>query len=88
MSKEKENVDVVEEQKVTEEPVKPAEPSTVYEVVMSNMTPQKMATLGVNLISVNNSELYWVTSAGQLYGFNAKQQALEAEYAWLMSKPN
>ena len=68
--------------------VENAKPATVYAVKMARMTPQELASLGVQLISVNNSELFWVTSIGQLYAFNNKQAALEAEYAWLMSKPN
>lgn len=65
-----------------------APPSTVYQVLMARMTPQQFATMGVQLVQVNSSELFWMTSIGQLYAFNAKQQALEAEYAWLMSNPN
>ena len=65
-----------------------APPSNIYQVKMAKMTPQELASMGVQLISVNSSELYWVTSVGQLYAFNNKQAALEAEYAWLMSKPN
>jgi hypothetical protein len=90
MSKENKNIDAVEEQTLTANKVDEAEqapPATMYQVVMAQMTPEMLASLGVKLISVNNSELYWVTSAGQLYAFNAQQQALEAEYAWLMSKP-
>lgn len=59
---------------------------TVYDAIMASMTPQMMANLGVKLIYVNNSELFWVTSTGQLFKFTAHKQALEAEYAWLMSK--
>ena len=64
------------------------EPSipTVYEVCMANMTPQTLANLGVKLISVNGSDLFWVTSTGQLYAFNAHKMAIEAELAWLLSK--
>ena len=75
---------------VNKEPVStsmPAPPSTIYEVLMSRMTPDQLASLGVKLISVNNSELFWVTTTGQLYNFDSKQRALEAEYAWLMSTP-
>lgn len=70
------------------EGVEQAPPATIYEAKMRTMTPKELATMGVQLISVNNSELFWVTSVGQLYSFSNKQAALEAEYSWLMSKPN
>lgn len=63
-------------------------PQTVYALKMSKMTMEEMATMGVQLITVNNSELFWVTSIGQLYPFNNRQKAIEAEYAWLNSNPN
>ena len=66
----------------------PAPPENIYQVLMARMTPEKLATLGVQLIQVNGEQLYWVTSVGQLYAFNNKQAALQAEYAWLMSKPD
>ena len=74
--------------KAAEDVAEQAKPSNIYQVKMAKMTPQEMTSMGVQLISVNNSELFWVTSVGQLYGFNNKQAALEAEYTWLMSKPN
>ena len=79
----------LEEEKVidTEAAVEQAPPSTIYEVVTAGMTPQKLANLGVKLISVNSRELFWVTSIGQLYEFNAYDLAVQAEYSWLMSKP-
>ena len=67
--------------------VERAKPATVYEMVVAAMTPDKLANLGVKLVSVNNSELFWVTTTGQLYQFNAYNMAFEAEYAWLMSNP-
>lgn len=79
---------VAEEQKVDVSAAEQAPPATVYEVVMASMTPQKLANLGVKLASVNNRELYWVTSVGQLYEFNAYDTAVQAEYNWLMSDPN
>ena len=62
-------------------------PKTVYEITMARMTPEIMANMGVKLISVNSSELFWVTSTGQLYGFAERRKAIEAEYNWLMSEP-
>ena len=66
----------------------PAPPSTVYQVLMSRMTPEQMAGMGVKLIQVNGEELFWMTSVGQLYTFDNKKAAIVAEYTWLMSKPN
>ena len=73
--------------KITAEAVEQAPPSSVYQIVMARMTPEELTNLGVKLISVNNSELFWVTSLGQLYPFTDKQSALEAEYNWLNSAP-
>lgn len=60
-------------------------PNTIYQAKLDNMTPQEMADIGVNLVTVNNSELFWLTSTGQLYLFNDRQSAVDAEYKWLMS---
>ena len=73
--------------KITTEAVEQAPPSNVYQIVMARMTPEELTNLGVKLISVNNSELFWVKSVGQLYPFNDKQSALTAEYQWLTSAP-
>ena len=83
------NEQIVEDTKrISTDAVEQAPPSSVYQVLMARMTPEELTTLGVKLISVNNSELFWVTSIGQLYSFNDKQSALEAEYNWLNSAPN
>lgn len=74
--------------KAAEDATEQAEPSNIYQVLMARMTPEQLATLGVQLVQVNSTELFWMTSVGQLYAFNNKQAALEAEYKWLMSKPN
>ena len=79
--------------KKEEEPTKvadvaPAPPSNIYQVLMAKMTPEHLASLGVQLVQVNSSELFWMTSVGQLYPFNNKQAALAAEYTWLMSEPS
>jgi hypothetical protein len=79
----------LDENKVkSEDATEQASPSNIYQVLMARMNPEQLATLGVQLIQVNGAELFWMTSVGQLYAFNNKQAALEAEYAWLMSKPN
>lgn len=99
---EKKNLKVVEKDNTVEEKQIPAEnekittdvgveqapPSNIYQVLMARMTPQQLANMGVQMVQVNGAELFWMTSVGQLYPFNNKQGALEAEYAWLLSKPN
>ena len=91
MSTEKVKIEAVEEPAVKildSEPtsdVMDAGPSTIYEVVMANITIDKLADMGVRLIYVNNSDLFWVTSAGQLYAFNDRIHAVEAERNWLAS---
>ena len=92
MSKERVQLEAVEEPAVKikgDEPTSDtiaAEPRFVYDVVMANMTVEKLAEMGVRLIYVNNSDLFWVTSGGQLYPFNDRTHAIEAEYNWLRSK--
>jgi hypothetical protein len=91
MSKERVQLEAVEEPAVKildNDPVSEtvaAEPRFVYDVVMANMTIDKLADMGVRLIYVNNSDLFWVTSSGQLYAFNDRTHAVEAEYNWLIS---
>jgi hypothetical protein len=91
MSKERVQLEAVEEPAVKirgDEPISDiteAEPRFVYDVVMANMTVDKLAEMGVRLIYVNNSDLFWVTSGGQLYPFNDRAHAVEAEYNWLTS---
>lgn len=80
-------IETIEEVKEPTTEVAQGKPSTNYATIMSNMTPEVLAGLGVRLISVNSNELYWVTTKGQLYGFNAQNQAIKAEYDWLMSEP-
>lgn len=67
--------------------VQQAPPSTVYEALMRTMTAEQLAIMGVQLVQVNGEQLFWMTSMGQLFPFNAKMKALETEYAWLMSSP-
>lgn len=58
---------------------------TIYDTIIANMTPEVLADLGVRLVTINSTELCWVTSAGQLYPFDAKAQAVSAELTWLQS---
>ena len=57
---------------------------TNYNTILTSMTPEKMAELGVKLIHVNNRELYYVTSSGQLFNIADYDRALIHEYNWLM----
>ena len=71
---------------VTEDVPTPTMPQlTVYDTIMANMTPQQFANTSVKLVSVNSTELFWLTSIGQLYNFNNRAAAVEAELEWLMS---
>ena len=58
---------------------------TNFEVTMHNMTVELMAVKNVKLITVNNSQLFWITSTGQLFNFENQQQAIELETRWLNS---
>ena len=60
---------------------------TKYEEIMKNMTPETLATLGVKMVTLNNTELYYVTSSGQLYPTNEYDRALVHEYNWLTAAP-
>jgi hypothetical protein len=71
--------------KVVADGVEQARPKDIYRNLLASMTPQKLASLGVKLVLVNKSELFWVTSVGQLYSFDDKERALQDEYQWLMS---
>ena len=85
----RESVDeYLEENKSVQGDVKQAEPSNIYQMLMARMDPENLAGLGVRLVQINGAELFWMTSVGQLYAFNNKNAALEAEYAWLMRKPS
>ena len=77
-----------EKAKTTEARIDNTQPSTVYEVIMTNMNPAKFAKYGVRLVLVNSKDLHWVTSIGQLYDFSAYDKALQAEYDWLTSETN
>ncbi len=67
--------------------VKQAPPSTIYEAIMRTMNAEQFAVMGVQMVQINGEQLFWMTSTGQLFPFNAKLKAVEAEYAWLMSRP-
>lgn len=54
-----------------------------YELIMENMTPERMAELGVKLVNVDNRQLFYLTSSGQLFNVNDYQMAVNHEYMWL-----
>lgn len=56
---------------------------TNYEIMMENMTPERMAELGVKLVNIDNRRLFYMTSSGQLYTMDDYQSALQHEYNWL-----
>ena len=60
---------------------------TNYEAVMSQMTPEIMAEKNVRLVTVDNRQLFYLTSSGQLFTTNDFQAAVQHEYQWLMFDP-
>lgn len=59
-----------------------------YETLKNSMTVERMAEMGVRLVSLNNRELYYMTSTGQLYTMGDYNAALQHEYNWLMHDPD
>ncbi len=57
---------------------------TNFEKNMNAMTPEIMAELGVKLVIINNRDLFYLTSSGQLFPTNDYQAALIHEYNWLI----
>ena len=58
-----------------------------YETLMNTMTPERMAELNVKLVTVNNRDLYYLTSTGQLYLTSQYEDAVRHEYNWLIHDP-
>lgn len=56
---------------------------TVFEKLKAEMTVETMVELGVKLVSVNNQQLYYLTSSGQLFAYTRYSDALNHEYQWL-----
>lgn len=59
---------------------------TVFENLMKNMTPETMAELGTKLVNVDNRQLYYLTSSGQMFAYTRYNEALNHEYRWLMQQ--
>lgn len=56
---------------------------TVFEKLKAEMTIETMTELGVKLVSVNNQQLYYLTSSGQMFAYTRYSDALNHEYQWL-----
>lgn len=56
---------------------------TVFEKIKAEMTIETMTELGVKLVSVNNQQLYYLTSSGQMFAYTRYSDALNHEYQWL-----
>ena len=62
---------------------------TNYEELMGNMSPELLADLTTQLVSVNNERLFYLTSTGQLFPQSQHEDAIRFQYNWLMSaSPN
>lgn len=57
---------------------------TNYEKIMNNMTIENLAYNNVKLVHLNNRELYYLTSSGQLFGMSEYEAAVNHEYNWLI----
>ena len=56
-----------------------------YENIVNNMTIEDLANRNVSLANVNNMQLFWVTSTGQLFPYNNYHDAIAYEIEWLNS---
>ena len=57
---------------------------TNFEKNMRAMTPEIMAELGTKLVVINNRDVFYLTSSGQLFPTDDYQAALRHEYNWLL----
>ena len=56
---------------------------TRFEKILKTMTLEELIDLNVKLITVNDHQLFWVTSSGQLFNYHDRESALSYEYAYL-----
>lgn len=56
----------------------------IYDKMMNEMTPERLAEVNVKLVTVNNRNLFYMTSTGQLFVMEQYEDAVEYEYNWLM----
>lgn len=59
---------------------------TIFEKLLENMTAETMAELGTRLVNVDNRQLYYMTSSGQMFAYTRYQEALNHEYQWLLQQ--
>lgn len=58
-----------------------------YDVLMEQMTPERMAEMNVRLVTVENRRILYMTSAGQLFPVDKFEDAVRFELAWLNFDP-
>ena len=58
---------------------------TNFEKLVNSLTPENITEMSVKLITVNNSQLFWVTSSGQLFPYEKRDSAVRYEYNWLIT---
>lgn len=58
---------------------------TNFEKLLNSLTPENITEMSVKLITVNNSQLFWVTSSGQLFPYEDRESAVRYEYNWLIT---
>lgn len=58
-----------------------------YDAIMQSMTPERMAEINVKLVTVNNTNLFYMTSSGQLFPTTQFDDAVRYEYRWLTADP-
>ena len=58
---------------------------TNFEKLVNSLTPENITEISVKLITVNNSQLFWVTSSGQLFPYENRESAVRYEYNWLIT---
>lgn len=63
---------------------------TVYEKTIKEMTPEKFAVVSVKPAVLNGTEMFYITSSGQLFPFNPEglQSAVNYQYQLLMQESN
>lgn len=61
---------------------------TIYEKTIKEMTPEKFAVVSVKPAVLNGTEVFYVTSSGQLFPFNQEglQSAVNYQYQLLMQE--
>lgn len=58
---------------------------TNFDKIMKNMTVENFAQISVKPVVVNGTDVFYMTSTGQLFPFNTDglTQAVNLEYQWL-----